>query len=40
MCCCVRAASDYESNMLGRTSLPLLAALPLAVLALAGCGGY
>src|SRR5260370_38238355 len=34
-----RAASDYEGDMLGRSSLPLLGALPLAVLALAGCGG-
>ena len=33
------AASDHERDMLGRTSLPLLGALPLAVLALAGCGG-
>jgi predicted lipoprotein with Yx(FWY)xxD motif len=37
--CSVRAASDHERQMLGRTSLPLLGALPLAVLALAGCGG-
>jgi predicted lipoprotein with Yx(FWY)xxD motif len=37
--CSVRAASDHEWDMLGRTSLPLLGALPLAVLALAGCGG-
>jgi predicted lipoprotein with Yx(FWY)xxD motif len=37
--CCVRAASDYERQMLGRTSLPLLGALPLAIVALAGCGG-
>src|SRR4051794_40533353 len=36
---CVRAASENERQMLGRTSLPLLGALPLAVLALAGCGG-
>jgi predicted lipoprotein with Yx(FWY)xxD motif len=35
----VRAASDHERQMPGRTSLPLLGALPLAVLALAGCGG-
>src|SRR5258708_34422994 len=35
----MRAASDYERDMLGRSSLPLLGALPLAVLALAGCGG-
>jgi predicted lipoprotein with Yx(FWY)xxD motif len=37
--CSGRAASDHERQMLGRTSLPLLGALPLAVLALAGCGG-
>ena len=37
--CSVRAASDHEWDMLGRTSLPLLGALPLAMLALAGCGG-
>jgi predicted lipoprotein with Yx(FWY)xxD motif len=37
--CSVRAASDHERRMLGRTSLLLLGALPLAVLALAGCGG-
>src|SRR5258706_2501134 len=37
--CSVRAASDHERDMLGRRSLPLLGALPLAVLALAGCGG-
>src|SRR3954471_17822288 len=37
--CSVRAASDHERQMLGRTSLPLLGALPLAVVALAGCGG-
>jgi predicted lipoprotein with Yx(FWY)xxD motif len=37
--CCVPASSDDECDMLGRTSLPLLGALPLAVLALAGCGG-
>jgi predicted lipoprotein with Yx(FWY)xxD motif len=36
---CVRGASDHERQMLGRTSLPLLGALPLAVVALAGCGG-
>jgi predicted lipoprotein with Yx(FWY)xxD motif len=35
----VRAASDHEQDMLGRRSLPLLAALPVAVLALTGCGG-
>ena len=33
------AASDDEFDMFGRRSLPLLGALPLAVLALAGCGG-
>jgi predicted lipoprotein with Yx(FWY)xxD motif len=33
------AASDHEWDMLGRTSLSLLGALALAVLALAGCGG-
>src|SRR5439155_3878399 len=37
--CCVRAGSDHQRDMLGRTSLTLLGALPLAVLALAGCGG-
>jgi predicted lipoprotein with Yx(FWY)xxD motif len=37
--CSVCAAGDDECDMLGRTSLPLLGALPLAVLALAGCGG-
>src|SRR3954469_20512194 len=37
--CSVHAAGDHERDMLGRTSLPLLGALPLAVLALAGCGG-
>src|SRR5438105_9653930 len=37
--CCARAASDHERQMLGRRSLPLLGALTLAVLALAGCGG-
>jgi predicted lipoprotein with Yx(FWY)xxD motif len=38
--CCVRTASDHERQMLARTSLPLLGALPLAlVVALAGCGG-
>src|SRR5438445_10813777 len=36
--CSVRAASDHGWDMLGRRSLPLLAALPLAVVALAGCG--
>jgi predicted lipoprotein with Yx(FWY)xxD motif len=35
----VRTASNHESDMLGRTSLPLLGALPLAALALVGCGG-
>ena len=34
-----RAASDYERDVLGRSSVPLLGALPLALLALAGCGG-
>jgi predicted lipoprotein with Yx(FWY)xxD motif len=37
--CSVRAASDDGQDMLGRTSLTLLGALPLAALALAGCGG-
>src|SRR3954463_12085765 len=37
--CSVDAAGDHERDMLGRTSLPLLGALPFAVLALAGCGG-
>ena len=37
--CPVRATSDYEWEMLGRTSLQLLGALPFAVLVLAGCGG-
>src|SRR6478752_10135112 len=37
--CSARSASNDERDMLGRTSLPLLAALPLAVVALAGCGG-
>jgi predicted lipoprotein with Yx(FWY)xxD motif len=37
--CFVGAASDHEWDMLGRTSLPLLGALPLVALALAGCGG-
>src|SRR5258705_106406 len=37
--CSVRAASDHEWHMFGRRSLPLLGALLLAVLALAGCGG-
>jgi predicted lipoprotein with Yx(FWY)xxD motif len=37
--CPVRAASDHEWDMVGRRSLPLLGALPLAMLALAGCGG-
>src|SRR3954453_7095913 len=35
----LRAASDHQCNMRGHTSLLLLGALPLAVLALAGCGG-
>jgi predicted lipoprotein with Yx(FWY)xxD motif len=35
----MRAASDHVRQMLGRTSLSLLCALPLAVVALAGCGG-
>ena len=37
--CSVRGASNDEWDMLGRISLPLLGALPLAILALAGCGG-
>ena len=37
--CSVRAVSDHDRHMLGRTSLPLFGALALAVLALAGCGG-
>src|SRR5947208_7346636 len=37
--CCLRAASDHERDMFRGTSVPLLGALPLAVLALAGCGG-
>jgi predicted lipoprotein with Yx(FWY)xxD motif len=37
--CSPHAASDHEQDMLGRRSLSLLGALPLAVLALAGCGG-
>jgi predicted lipoprotein with Yx(FWY)xxD motif len=37
--CFVRAASDDEPQMSGRRSLPLLGALPLAVLTLAACGG-
>src|SRR4051812_26597390 len=37
--CSARAASDHEWQMPGRTSLLLLGALPLAVVALAGCGG-
>jgi predicted lipoprotein with Yx(FWY)xxD motif len=37
--CSVRAANDHEWDMLGRTTLPLLGALPLAAFALAGCGG-
>jgi predicted lipoprotein with Yx(FWY)xxD motif len=35
----VHAASNHGRDMFGRRSLPLLGALPLAVLALAGCGG-
>jgi predicted lipoprotein with Yx(FWY)xxD motif len=35
----VRAVSNDAWDMFGRTSFPLLGALPLAVLALAGCGG-
>jgi len=34
-----RAVSDHEPDMFGRRSLFLLGALPVAVLALAGCGG-
>ena len=37
--CSARSAHNDERDMLGRTSLPLLAALPLAMVALAGCGG-
>jgi predicted lipoprotein with Yx(FWY)xxD motif len=37
--CSVLATSDDEFDVLDRTSLPLLGALPLVVLALAGCGG-
>jgi predicted lipoprotein with Yx(FWY)xxD motif len=37
--CSTLAASDHEQDMLGRASVPLLGALPLALLALAGCGG-
>ena len=37
--CPVRAASDDGRDMLGRAALTLLGALPLAVVALAGCGG-
>jgi predicted lipoprotein with Yx(FWY)xxD motif len=37
--CSVRAAGDHERQMLDRTSLTLLGALPFAVVALAGCGG-
>jgi predicted lipoprotein with Yx(FWY)xxD motif len=36
---CARTAGDYELDMTGRGSLPFVGALPLAVLALAGCGG-
>ncbi len=35
----VRAFSDDEPIVLGRTSLPALGSLALAVVALAGCGG-
>jgi predicted lipoprotein with Yx(FWY)xxD motif len=35
----MRAACDHGRQMLGHTSLPLLGAMPLAVVALAGCGG-
>src|SRR4051794_30476245 len=35
----LRAASDHQYNMRGHTSLLLLGVLPLAVVALAGCGG-
>jgi hypothetical protein len=35
----VCAASEYEADVLGLRSLPLLGALPVAVLALAGVGG-
>src|SRR3954452_16457834 len=35
----VRATSDHAQQMSRRTSLPLLGALLLAVVALAGCGG-
>jgi len=37
--CCPDAASDHEQQMFRRASLSLLVALPLAVVALAGCGG-
>jgi predicted lipoprotein with Yx(FWY)xxD motif len=37
--CSVRTGSDDERDMSCRTSLPLLGALALSVLALAGCGG-
>jgi hypothetical protein len=37
--CCVHAASDHDRQMGSRTSLPHLGVLPLAVVALAGCGG-
>jgi predicted lipoprotein with Yx(FWY)xxD motif len=37
--CFASAVSDHEPDMSARTSLPLLGALPLAVLALAACGG-
>ena len=35
----VRPASDHELHMFRRLSLPLLGAMPLAAVALAGCGG-
>jgi predicted lipoprotein with Yx(FWY)xxD motif len=37
--CSAGATSDDACDVLGRISLPLLGALPLAVLVLAGCGG-
>jgi predicted lipoprotein with Yx(FWY)xxD motif len=37
--CFARAVSDDKRHMFRRTSLSLFGALPLAVLALAGCGG-
>jgi hypothetical protein len=36
--CSVRAASDHERQMLGRTSLPLVGALSLALVAFPGSG--